>query len=432
MRRESALIATAAFLFLVLAVPARAGGGFTALSWGSASVVLLAFALVGVLTREVRIGALAFVAGTAFVLFWVWATVSLLWTSSASLSMLASEHALLPLAAFLAAVIGVRAGAELALVVAVVALSLVLACQALIAGVEAPLGYANSLALLSVVGILLAAGWALERRDSYSIAAVPALGVFAVVIVQTESRGAWVVLLGGAAVAVGLRSSRPVTATFGALGVAGATIALLGASGSAQRAEYWKTTVGEIIREPVLGSGAGTWQRVWLEHRPFNSAAQNAHSLYLEVLSELGPTGLVLILVGLVVPLVAAVRARRQPHVPAIAGAYAAFLLHLAVDWGWQISAVLLSGVFLGAALLGLARSDSRAPSEHHVRPVIAVPAVAVLIAVGAMVWASGYLTARVGVARRLRTLQGVSCCSHGTPLSLFVPSFSHRRLWNS
>ena len=395
MRRDPALFAPATFLFFVLAVPARAAGGFTALSWGSASVALLAFALVAALSREARIGALELLAGAAFVLFGVWTAISLLWTSSVPLSARASEQALLPLAAFLAAVIGVRAGAALALVAAVFALSLVLACQALIAGVDAPLGYANSLALLCVIGILLAAGWALERRDVYSIAAVPVLGVFAVVLFQTESRGAWVVLLGGVAVAMGLRSSRPVAASFGALGVAGVTIALLGVSGSAQRADYWKTTLGEIAREPLLGSGAGTWQRVWLEHRPFNSAAQNAHSLYLEVLSELGPIGLVLILVGLLVPLVAAVRARRQPHVSTVAAAYAAFLLHVAVDWGWQLSAVLLSGIFLGAALLVLARGNGRAPSERRVRPVIAVPAVAVLIAVGAMVWTSGYLTAR-------------------------------------
>ncbi len=395
MRRDPALLATAFFLFLVVAVPARAGGGFTPLSWGSAAVALSAFALAGLLAREVRIGELELLVGVAFTLFAAWTALSLLWTSSVPLSMLASEHALLPLAGLAAAVIGVRVGAAPALGVVVFALSLVLACQALIAGVDAPLGYSNSLALLCVVGILLAGGWALERRTAGALVVVPVLCVFAAVIVQTDSRGAWVALLGGVAVAAGLLSRRPVPATFGALGVAGATIALLGVSESAQRAAYWETTLRQIARNPFLGTGAGTWHRVWLEHRDVDLAAQNAHSLYLEVLSELGPVGLSLLLVGLLVPLVAAIQARRQPYVPALAGAYAAVLLHLAVDWDWQISAVLISEIFLGAALLGLARSSVAAPPGRRVRQAVAVPALVLLIAVCGVIWAGAYVTAR-------------------------------------
>ena len=86
MRRDPVLPATALFLFGVLLGPARADGGFTSLSWGAGTVALSAFSLAVVLTREVRIGALELLAGSAFALYAAWTALSLLWTSSVPLS----------------------------------------------------------------------------------------------------------------------------------------------------------------------------------------------------------------------------------------------------------------------------------------------------------------------------------------------------------
>ena len=64
-------------------------------------------------------------------------------------------------------------------------------------------------------------------------------------------------------------------------------------------------------RHPLLGSGAGTYEGFFYEHR--NTAALNvrdAHNLYLETLAELGPAGLALLAFALGLPLVAAVRSR--------------------------------------------------------------------------------------------------------------------------
>ncbi len=193
----------------------------------------------------------------------------------------------------------------------------------------------------------------------------------------------------------GLRSSRPAITTFGALGVGGVAIALLAVSESAQRSAYWEVTLREIVREPILGSGAGTWSRVWLEHRHVDFTAQNAHSLYLEVLSELGPVALALLLVGLLVPLAAAVRARRQPHVGTITAAYAAILLHAAVDWSWQLSVVRVSALVLGAALLGSARSVGKPGGSRRVDARFAASALVVVIVLGGVVWTGGYFTSR-------------------------------------
>ena len=65
------------------------------------------------------------------------------------------------------------------------------------------------------------------------------------------------------------------------------------------------------------GRGAGSYEQHWLADRPFEHKVRDAHSLYLETLSELGPVGLVLLLVALGAPLAAAVA---RPPAPAGAG----------------------------------------------------------------------------------------------------------------
>ena len=56
-------------------------------------------------------------------------------------------------------------------------------------------------------------------------------------------------------------------------------------------------------REPLLGSGAGTFADWWLRERSTPISTREAHSLYLETLAELGPLGLALLLVALAAPL---------------------------------------------------------------------------------------------------------------------------------
>ncbi len=387
-------------LAVVLLGPARADGGYTAVSLGAATVALAAFALAVALSRDVRIGRLELVAGSAFVLLAAWTALSLVWTSSVPLTIVELERALFVLAGFIAAIAAARVSSARTLPAAVFAFALFLAGDALRSGVDVPLGYANALALLCVIGSLLAVGWALERRDTTALVAVPALAVFLFVITRTDSRGAWLALAGGAAVGLALRTRRPVPATFGLLALSGAVIGAFAARESAPRSSYWGVTVDEILRHPVLGSGAGTWRRVWLEHRPVDLAAQNAHSLYLEVWSELGPVGLALVLGGLLVPLVAAVRARRQPGAITVAAAYTAFLLHLGIDWDWQLSAVPLSGVVLGVSLLAMARAEEK-PRGVPVRRTAIVPVAASLIAVGTVAWTGGHFTS--GAAEHLR-----------------------------
>ncbi|HSJ94588.1 MAG TPA: O-antigen ligase family protein, partial [Gaiellaceae bacterium] len=130
---------------------------------------------------------------------------------------------------------------------------------------------------------------------------------------------------------------------------------LLSVSGHG-RADYWRVASGMAGREPLLGEGAGSFERHWLEERPAPHGARDAHNLYLETLAELGPLGLGLLLVALGAPLTGLPRARRARLVPAAAAAYAAFLVHAGVDWDWEVPLVVLPALACAAVLVAEAR----------------------------------------------------------------------------
>jgi O-antigen ligase len=402
-RPKQQILATAVpalFLLLVLLGPARLDGGFTASSWGAATLALSTLLLADVLSHEMRVARLELLAASAFLLLAGLTALSLSWTASFPLTVNEVERALLVLVALAAGVVTGRGRAPSAAVAAFLAAAFVLAGWSLLVGVDKPVGYANALAIVCAAAIVLTSGWALASGLRWSVAAVPALLVMGLALLRTDSRAAWAALLAGAAVAVALRSSRPALLTFGALGLSVGSVGLLALHESEQRSAYWRATLAEIARHPLLGSGAGTWRQVWLEQRHADLAALNAHSLFLETLSELGPVGLGLLAAGLIIPLVAAIRARRDPLVRAAAGAYAAILVHLAVDWDWQITMVLLGLFFLGGFLLAAVDDGQPTPLVRVPRSAARVTLVAVGC-VGALLWAGGHFTTRAAAELR-------------------------------
>jgi hypothetical protein len=126
------------------------------------------------------------------------------------------------------------------------------------------------------------------------------------------------------------------------------------------RRVLWTVAWHNVEGHPLLGSGAGTFERSWLRERTIGSKARDAHSLYLETLAELGPVGLALLVVALVLPAAAAVAARHRGLVAPAFGAYVAYLIHAGIDWDWEMTAVTLAGLLCGASILLAARSRSR------------------------------------------------------------------------
>ena len=155
---------------------------------------------------------------------------------------------------------------------------------------------------------------------------------------------------------------------------------LFNLSGSG-RAENWHTAWQEVTEHPVLGGGAGSYAQFWFQHRRVDWTMHDAHNLYLETLAEVGPVGLALLLLTLLVPLVAVRRARSSPLVAVACGAYVAFLLHAAVDWDWEMPAVTLTGLFCAIVLLAAGRRDREPRALRSAVRIGGVAAVAGLFA---------------------------------------------------
>jgi hypothetical protein len=128
------------------------------------------------------------------------------------------------------------------------------------------------------------------------------------------------------------------------------------------RAELWHAAWHDYSAHPVLGSGPGTYEWYWNEHRPLQHKVRDAHNLYLEVLAELGPLGLLLLVLALAAPLAAAFGARGHPLVPLALAGYVAFLVHAAVDWDWEMSAVTLAALACAGSMLAAADRRASAP----------------------------------------------------------------------
>jgi hypothetical protein len=118
------------------------------------------------------------------------------------------------------------------------------------------------------------------------------------------------------------------------------------------RLDTWESALDDYQAHLALGSGAGTFERWWLEHRSVPLKVRNAHSLYLETLAEVGPFGLAALLAVVVMPLVGAVRARRSPLVAPALGGFVALVVHAGIQWDWEVPAVMIAGLTCAGVLL--------------------------------------------------------------------------------
>ena len=220
-----------------------------------------------------------------------------------------------------------------------------------------PVGYANALGLLMALGVVLALGLLCDTHGIQRVALTAAAATCAVALLLTSSRGAWLSALVGLGVLAAMRCRRPPVAA--AIASAGVVIVLLAAPRIAlgDRPAYWSVAIADASEHVVLGSGAGSFDDYWLEHRPIPAYVRDAHNLYLETVAELGIVGLALLLCAIGTPLVTAVRVRERKIVATAAAGYSAFLVHAGLDWDWEMPVTTLAGLTCGAALLVAART---------------------------------------------------------------------------
>lgn len=128
------------------------------------------------------------------------------------------------------------------------------------------------------------------------------------------------------------------------------------------RIDYWRAALDGFGREPLHGTGAGTYQLTWWRYRSTRARVVHAHSLYLEALSDLGVIGVILVLASLAAPLAALARRIEGPDrlaAGALLASAIAWTAHAALDWDWQVPAVTAWLFAAGGAAL------ARAAPEH-------------------------------------------------------------------
>jgi hypothetical protein len=372
-------------------------GGFDAVSYDRALLGLCALALVAVVVgRFERPGVPATAMLAALGLFTAWTASSWLWSESPPRALVeAPRVALYALAAAVVVLAGRRVApvwiaagvAAAATLVAIWNLFVVLrgvgrpGDSGALAG---PVGYANGLALLCVLGLVLLP---MLPRPAL-LAAIP----LAADLATQSSTGAYAALA-AAVLAYAFMARprlRPLVAVAVVAGLALSPFALRGHV----RGRYWRVAVQEANAHPVAGSGAGTFSNWWLEERRVPLSTQEAHSLYLETLAELGPLGLALLLATLAVPLAAAVRVRE----PALAAALIAYDVGAAVDFHWELAGVTVPAVLVGAtAVVHASRRGRDVPRAASVPVFATLTAAALLAYAGAARLASAQDALRAG-----------------------------------
>jgi O-antigen ligase len=157
----------------------------------------------------------------------------------------------------------------------------------------------------------------------------------------------------------------------------------------AGRHDFWRVAIDTFGENPIAGSGAGTYEFAWEEHRSIDMPVHDAHSLYLEAFAELGVIGglLVLALVGGVLwTAFSTWRAAAEPQRERYAVLFAtilAFAVGAAFDWFWELAALgavffLAGGVVVAARCQQLAQAGNPRGAGRGGRYGLAVAGVAV------------------------------------------------------
>jgi hypothetical protein len=147
---------------------------------------------------------------------------------------------------------------------------------------------------------------------------------------------------------------------------------LLSASGNG-RWQMWTETIGEFRAHPLLGTGAGSFEEWWMQHRPVALFVQNAHSLYLEMLGELGLIGFMVVLIVVAPAGIAILRIVRHGDSgvrgdgAAISASFLAFFVSAAFDWMWQVTAVTAVAFVTLALLMRLTARPEHKPTPQEV-----------------------------------------------------------------
>lgn len=146
---------------------------------------------------------------------------------------------------------------------------------------------------------------------------------------------------------------------------------------SSVRYEYWRVGGRAFLDRPLQGEGSGGFRVLWRQEREVDAVALEVHSLVMEMVTELGLPGLLLLALlvgGVAVSAGAALRAG-SPLAPAATAVCVAWLMHASFDWDWQMPAVTLPALILAGGLIAgsetvsaMSRGSAPAPGPRAAR----------------------------------------------------------------
>jgi hypothetical protein len=166
----------------------------------------------------------------------------------------------------------------------------------------------------------------------------------------------------------------------------------LGSVAGESRYAIWSSAVREMQSSPLNGTGAGSFEYWWNRDGTTSETVVDTHSMYLQVLAELGVVGFLVaiaffalvLLAGAVISLRAAI-----PQRPALAAALAgctAFCVSASVDWMWQIPVLPVAMLLLAGTLLSGGYGEDAGGGDAALglwsRVAFAVGAVALIAAI--------------------------------------------------
>jgi tetratricopeptide (TPR) repeat protein len=184
-------------------------------------------------------------------------------------------------------------------------------------------------------------------------------------------------------------------------------------SGSSGRWQQWATAIDEFETAPAIGRGAGSYQAWWAQHGSIPGFIQDAHSLYLETLGELGIVGFVLLVGALLTGVIAgarralASRGEVRITVAALWAAFVGYVFAAGIDWMWEMTVVTVVAMVLLGLLTGRAAavraegSTARRRWELSGRGALVLVGVAAILAQGVALLGDRELQASKAAARR-------------------------------
>jgi O-antigen ligase len=412
--RSVVCVALVAAIVVALTCVERPAGAWI---WGVVELALLWFVGVGLMVvRRTDLRRLDAVALLAFATLIAWTGLSALWSLDPGQSAVAAQQRLVGFAVLAVVVLAARRPDASAILGGVLAGCTVVCVLALIGSVTDgeplhpplswPVGYSNALGIIAGMGTLLALALATREGSPRGVRRLEAATVplMAITLVLTGSFGAVAATVVGLVVLVALLPRHRtalagvvmlavvalvVSAVVSERGAHHSRSALLGGISVSARLSLWNVALRSVSDSPIVGTGAGSFERLWLRERRARSRAYSAHNVYLETLAELGVVGFCLMVVMLAAPLVSLLR-EVDPEAIGGMAAYAAFLVHAGVDVDWHLPGVSVTGVLCGAGVLLAARPHG---SGRALRLPTRLAALAVVAGLGGFAFA-GFMSA--------------------------------------